>query len=93
MLCDVCACVQRVVSEEYAIKMEASLKTWVSAWDSKGYSPDQLDKVLDPALMAYDAYGLHHAADKPGREGHAISMMGAKDAQVRRDEVAGTADC
>jgi len=24
--------------------MEASLKTWVSAWDSKGYSPDQLDK-------------------------------------------------
>jgi hypothetical protein len=38
--------------------------------------------VLDPALMAYDAYGLHHAADKPDREGHAISMMGAKDAQV-----------
>lgn len=32
------------VSEEFAIKMEASLKTWVSAWDSKGYSPDQLDK-------------------------------------------------
>lgn len=32
--------------------------------------------------MAYDAYGLHHAADKPDREGHAISMMGAKDAQV-----------
>jgi hypothetical protein len=37
--------------------------------------------VLDPALRAYDAYGLHHAADKPGREGHAISMMGAKEAQ------------
>lgn len=36
--------------------------------------------VLDPALLAYDAYGLHHAADKPEREGHAISMMGAKDA-------------
>jgi hypothetical protein len=32
------------VSEEYAIKMEASLKTWVSAWDSMGYSPDELDK-------------------------------------------------
>jgi hypothetical protein len=41
-----------------------------------------LSAVLDPALMAYDAYGLHHAADKPDREGHAISMMGAKDAQV-----------
>lgn len=37
--------------------------------------------VLDPALRAYDAYGLHHAADKPDREGHAISMMGAKEAQ------------
>jgi hypothetical protein len=35
---------QPVVSEEYAIKMEASLKAWTSAWDSKGYSPDQLDK-------------------------------------------------
>jgi hypothetical protein len=39
-----CLCLQRVVSEEYAIKMEASLKTWVSAWDSMGYSPDELDK-------------------------------------------------
>lgn len=35
---------QPVVSEEFAIKMEASLKTWVSAWDSKGYDPDSLDK-------------------------------------------------
>lgn len=30
--------------EEFAIKMEASLKTWVSSWDSKGYSVEQLDK-------------------------------------------------
>jgi hypothetical protein len=35
---------QPVVSEEFSIKMEASLKMWVSAWDSKGYSPEQLDK-------------------------------------------------
>jgi hypothetical protein len=38
--------------------------------------------VLDPAVMAYDAYGLHHAADKPEREGHAISMMGRDDARA-----------
>lgn len=37
--------------------------------------------------MAYDAYGLHHAADKPDREGHAISMMGAKDAQAAIKEL------
>lgn len=24
--------------------MEASLKMWVSAWDSKGYKPEMLDK-------------------------------------------------
>jgi hypothetical protein len=38
--------------------------------------------VLDPAVMAYDAYGLHHSADKPEREGHAISMMGREDARA-----------
>jgi hypothetical protein len=38
--------------------------------------------VLDPAVMAYDAYGLHHAADKPELEGHAISMMGRDDARA-----------
>jgi hypothetical protein len=37
--------------------------------------------------MAYDAYGLHHAADKPVREGHSISMMGAKDAAAAIKEL------
>lgn len=37
--------------------------------------------------MAYDAYGLHHAADKPDREGHSISMMGAKDAAAAIKEL------
>jgi hypothetical protein len=39
-----CSVLQPVVSEEFSIKMEASLKMWVSAWDSKGYSPEHLDK-------------------------------------------------
>lgn len=43
--------------------------------------------VLDPALMAYDAYGLHHAADKPGREGHSISLMGRQDAEAAVKEL------
>jgi hypothetical protein len=30
--------------------------------------------------MAYDAWGFHHAADKPGREGHAVAMMGQAEA-------------
>lgn len=38
--------------------------------------------MLDPALNAYDAYGLHHSADKPDREGHAISMKGRSEAQA-----------
>jgi hypothetical protein len=37
--------------------------------------------------MAYDAYGLHHAADKPQREGHAISMMGRDDARAAIEEL------
>lgn len=37
--------------------------------------------------MAYDAYGLHHAADKPDREGHAISMMGRDDARASISEL------
>lgn len=48
---------QPVVSEEFAIKMEASLKTWVAAWDSKGYSPDQLDKGETGAAAAAQLYG------------------------------------
>lgn len=38
--------------------------------------------VLAPDVFAYDAYGLHHAADKPGREGHAVSLMGRQDARA-----------
>lgn len=37
--------------------------------------------VLDPEMLAFDAYGLHQAADKPDRDGHAISMMGREDAK------------
>lgn len=45
------------MSEEFAIKMEASLKTWVSAWDSKGYSPDQLDKGVCVCECEASQYG------------------------------------
>ncbi|WIA21418.1 hypothetical protein OEZ85_000632 [Tetradesmus obliquus] len=70
-----------VADAEFAERMSSSLKTWVQCWSSDA-DLDQLNKVLDPALMAYDAYGLHHAADKPQREGHAISMMGRDDARA-----------
>jgi hypothetical protein len=37
--------------------------------------------------MAYDAYGLHQAASRPEREGHAISMMGREDAKTSITEL------
>jgi hypothetical protein len=40
----------------------------------------RLHAVLAPGVLAYDACGLQAAADKPGREGHAVSMMGREDA-------------
>jgi hypothetical protein len=36
-------------------------------------TPSAAAAVLDPSLMAYNAYGLHHAVDKPHREGHVIN--------------------
>lgn len=68
-------------SSDYAHMMSNNLMAWVHCWNSEA-DLDQLDKVLDPALMAYDAYGLHHAAGKPDCDGHAISMMGREDAKA-----------
>jgi hypothetical protein len=69
------------VSSDYAHTMSNNLMTWVHCWNSDA-DLDQLDRVLDPAMLAYDAYGLHHAADKADREGHSISMMGKEDARA-----------
>eukprot|EP00879_Flechtneria_rotunda_P002560 GHRR01002759.1.p1 GENE.GHRR01002759.1~~GHRR01002759.1.p1 ORF type:complete len:340 (+),score=136.86 GHRR01002759.1:341-1360(+) len=72
---------QKVDDPDFAAKQKNNLMTWVHCWSSDA-DLDQLNNVLDPAFMAYDAYGLHHAADKPDREGHAISMMGRDDARA-----------
>lgn len=49
--------------------MEASLKTWVSAWDSKAYSPDQLDKGAEAvaALTTWQRVCLFLESHRPAR--------------------------
>eukprot|EP00775_Hariotina_reticulata_P007414 gene7414-7623_t len=71
---------------DFAGRMRNSLMTWVHCWSSDT-DVEQLDNVLDPAFMAYDAYGLHQAANRPEREGHAISMMGREDAKASITEL------
>jgi hypothetical protein len=41
--------------------MEASLKEWVSAWDSMGYSADELDKGAGHELHAAISAGQFKA--------------------------------